>query len=206
MKAVCLLAVLVFLSSCSAVVPGAYVVREGDILFQSLPHAPLVDVIEGVTRSPYSHCGIVTQRDGEWYVLEAIGPVRETRLGAWIGQGRNGKFAAYRLDPTFETSIPRILAEGRKFMGRPYDIHYDFHDERIYCSELIFKAIRAATGRTVGEVQRIGELNWKPHEAFIRSIEGSVPLERELISPDALSRAKELKKVYDSEAPTPPAS
>ena len=68
------LAFLLLLSGCSAV-PREYAVQEGDILFQPLPHGALVDAIEGVSVSIYSHCGIVVRKDGAWFVLEAIGDV-----------------------------------------------------------------------------------------------------------------------------------
>src|SRR4051794_6901417 len=52
---------------------GSYAPREGDLVFQSLPHNPLVDAIEGVSKSPLSHCGIVVKQGDQWYVLEALG-------------------------------------------------------------------------------------------------------------------------------------
>jgi hypothetical protein len=192
------LLLLVLINGCGTAPPSGYQPHVGDILFQSLPHAPLVDAIEGVTQSPFSHCGIVTQRGDQLMVLEAIGPVTETPLSEWIRRGRGDRLAAYRLDPSLAASVPAIIAEARGYMGRPYDIHYDFDDERIYCSELIFKSIRTVTGQAVGQIHRIGELNWQPHEAFIKSIEGHVPKERELISPRALSEAAQLRKVYDN--------
>lgn len=39
----------------------SYQPLEGDVLFQSLPHSRLVNAIEGVTASPYSHCGMVAR-------------------------------------------------------------------------------------------------------------------------------------------------
>ena len=66
-----------------------YTPQEGDVAFQSLPHNPLIDTIEGSTGSPYSHCGIVHQAGAEWKVIEAIGPVKETSLTAWEMQGRD---------------------------------------------------------------------------------------------------------------------
>jgi hypothetical protein len=173
-----------------------YVPREGDILFQSLSHSPLVDSIDGVTRSPYSHCGIVAKRGHTWIVIEAIGPVREIPLKQWKAQGRKGKFWAYRLNAELAAKIPDILKEARKFSGRPYDIHYRFDDEHIYCSELIFKAAKKATGHELGKVEKLGDLNWQPHQDFIRSIEGDVPLDREMITPRALSEARELSLVH----------
>jgi hypothetical protein len=190
--------VLVFLAGCSAV-PRDYAVQEGDILFQPLPHGALVDAIEGVSLSIYSHCGIVERKGDQWYVLEAIGPVTETPLGDWIARGRSGYFDAFRLKDELQPKIPAILAAGRTYLGRPYDKHYSFDDERIYCSELVFKAVKAATGVALGKVERLGELNWQPHEAFIRSIEGYVPKDREMITPQSLSEAKELTHVYTTD-------
>ncbi len=48
-------------------------------------------------------------------------------------------------------------------------------------------------------MERLGELNWQPHEAFIRSIEGYVPKDREMITPQSLSEAKELAHVYTTD-------
>lgn len=93
--------------------------------------------------------------------------------------------------------VPRWLSRGRPASG--CDIHDSFDDERIYCSELIFKAVKTATGVQLGKVQKLGELNWEPHEAFIRSIEGYVPNEREMITPQSLSEAKELTLVFSKD-------
>ncbi len=186
------------LSACSSSVPKGYDIREGDILFQSLPHCDLVDAIEGMTGSSYSHCGIVERKGGAWYVIEAIGPVKETDLGEWIERGRAGRFSAYRLRDDLAARSGRIIACALGYLGRPYDVHYEFDDSKIYCSELTYKAVEQATGVKLGRKQRIGDLNWKPYEIYMLSIENPIPMERELITPRALSEAPELKKVYET--------
>jgi cell wall-associated NlpC family hydrolase len=179
--------------------PAVYLPKEGDILFQSLPHSALVDAIEGATKSCYSHCGIVAHHNGTWTVIEALEPVRETPFAEWTTQGRDGTFAVYRLNAQLSAKIPEILAQARKFLGRPYDIRYRFDDEYIYCSELIFKAVKNATGVELGKVQKLGELDWGPHLSLICALEGGLPpLSREMISPRALSEAKELTKIKNN--------
>src|SRR6478752_1184816 len=135
-----------------------YEPRDGDFLFQSLPHNPLIDTIEGSTESPFSHCGIVVNREGTWKVIEAIGPVKETHLSLWIAQGRNNAYVAYRLKTPLDGKIPQIIAAAQRYEGRPYDIRYDFDDGKIYCSELLWKAARDAAGVRLGKIQKLGDL------------------------------------------------
>lgn len=179
--------------------PVKYEPQAGDFVFQSLPHNPLIDAIEGSSGSPFSHCGIVKRRGEQWVVIEAIGPVKETTLSWWIAQGRDKAYAAYRLRPPLEKKIPEIIAAAERYEGRPYDINYDLDDAKIYCSELLYKAVRDATGRKLGKIRKLGELNWRPYEQVIRSIEnGGLPLEREMITPRDFAEAPELREVFRS--------
>ncbi len=189
----------------NAVAATEYQPQPGDFVFQSLPHDPLVDAIEGSSGSPFSHCGIVKKRDVEkkhgdtWMVIEAIGPVKETQLAHWIAQGRGSAYVVYRLRDPLAKKVPAIIAAAEKYEGRPYDIHYDMDDEKIYCSELLYKAVRDATGKKLGTIRRLGDLNWKPYEKVIRHIEnGGLPLEREMITPRDFSEAPELQEVFRS--------
>jgi uncharacterized protein YycO len=189
---------LVACFGCDGDVRGDYAPQVGDVLFQSLPHNELTDAIEGASKSPYSHCGIVVKRGEAWLVLEANGPgVREIELDRWIRQGRGAGFATYRFEAKYTPQIGSIVAAARKFLGKPYDIHYDLDDAKIYCSELIYKAFLDATGEELGTIRKLGELDWKPHEAIIRKIEnGGLPLERRMITPGDMAAAKQLQPVY----------
>ncbi|MCE9609162.1 MAG: hypothetical protein K8R23_02925 [Chthoniobacter sp.] len=178
-------------------VGAAYQPAEGDVVFQSLPHNPLIDAIEGSTASPFSHCGILHRVVGGWVVIEAIGPVRETPLAEWIAQGRDQRYTAFRLNARYRGKIPAFIQAAQSYEGRPYDIHYDLDDAAIYCSELIYKAFHRATGERLGKLQKLGELRWQPHAAVIRQIEGgNVPVERLMITPRSLSEATQLTKVF----------
>ncbi|MBI1852820.1 MAG: hypothetical protein HYR85_20965 [Planctomycetes bacterium] len=73
---------------------------------------------------------------------------------------------------------------------------YSMDDDAIYCSELVFKAFKNATGEPLGATQRLSALDWPPFVALIRRLEGTVPLDREMITPRALSEAPQLREVH----------
>ena len=184
---------------CSRASPSAgYAPMEGDVVFQALPQSPLVNAIEGATRCAYSHCGLVVREaSGRLAVLEAFRSVREVPIDAWIERGRGGAITVHRFREPFAERIPEIVAAARRFAGRPYDVRYRMDDEAIYCSELLYKAFLAVTGERLGRTQTLGELEWRPFETFIRESEGgALPLDREMITPRALSEAESLREVF----------
>ncbi|MFT5522546.1 MAG: hypothetical protein ACI9HK_000490 [Pirellulaceae bacterium] len=172
-----------------------YSPQEGDVLFQSLPPSKLVVAIEGATMSPFSHCGVVAKRDGDWVVYEAFEGVEETPLREFVMRGREQGFAVYRLREDFRQFIPAMIKNVKTYLGREYDVRYRMDDEKIYCSELIYKAYRDASGgEKLGDFVCLGDLNWQPYETTITHFEqGPVPLDREMITPRDMARAKQLE-------------
>jgi len=176
-----------------------YQPKAGDVLFQTSQPSRLIETIQGVTGSRVSHCGIVVKSDGGWFVLEAVGPVKETPLNQWVRHGVGNRFSAYRLRDELLDVVPDFVREANRFAGLPYDKRYQLDDEKIYCSELVYKAYTNATGDGLGRLVRLGELRWKPYERSIRYYEkGPVPLEREMITPVGLTEAPQLVMVYSN--------
>lgn len=174
-----------------------YAPQDGDIVFQSLPSSRLSRAIEGATRSRFSHCGIVAREDGRWVVYEAYRGVGPTPLAEWLSRGQEGGFVVYRLKESHRIHIPAMLSATRSYLGRPYDVRYRWDDEKIYCSELVFKAYEEASGESLGRRVRLGDLKWKPFTATIEHYEGGPPpLEREMITPRDLAKASQLEEVY----------
>lgn len=177
-----------------------YAPQEGDFVFQSLPPAELVRAIEGISGSKYSHVGMVVRKEGRWYVREAAAHVADTPLFLWIVRGRGADFDVYRLRPALAPTIPAFVRASARYLGRPYDYRYSLDDEAIYCSELLYKAYYDATGVRLGQLRKLGELNWRPYTATIQRYEGGpVPLGREMITPYELSRAPQLEWVMSTD-------
>jgi len=178
-----------------------YTPEEGDVVFQSLPHGDLVDAIEGITHSPYSHCGAVLRNDkGQWVVIESIFNVHKTPLFLWLFRGRGGNFAAYRLDAKYSPLIPEFKRDLLFYEGQPYDYDYDMTASNgVYCSDLVYLAFDHASGEKMGTLEKLGDLDWKPFEHFIQSEQqGKLPLDRAMITPASLARAPQLREVYHS--------
>ena len=168
----------------------------GDLIFQSLPYNDLVQAIEGISESPFSHCGIVIQKDGEWYVLEAIGPVKYTPLYEWVKNGRAHSFKVFRLKDS--QYIDDFISKASGYLGRPYDKQYRMDDEKIYCSELIYKAYRDAADIQLGQMVKLGDMPWEKFQSTIINYEkGAVPLEREIITPVNITKSEHLKSVFN---------
>ncbi len=192
------LAILALVATANWAKAAEYQPQEGDVLFQSTSHNPLTDTIEDATESTYSHCGLAHKAGEGWVVVEAIGPVKETPMPEWIARGRDERVAVFRLKEAYRAKIPAFVKAAQSYEGLPYDIHYEFDDRAIYCSELIFKAFRTATGEELGKVQTLGDLKIEGHEDFIKSLEGgNIPRERKMITPRSLSEASQLEKVYE---------
>jgi len=178
---------------------ASYSPQEGDIVFQSLPHNDLVDAIEGITHSPWSHCGVVLRNDrGQWVVIESIQNVHEVSLFSWILRCRDGNFAAYRLDPKYSSLLPVFKKKLLTYSGQPYDFDYDMNKGHgVYCSSLVYLAFVQASGEKLGTLKKLGDLDWQPYEAFIKSEQGgALPLDRMMITPASLARAPQLHEVY----------
>ena len=122
--------------------------------------------------------------------------MRLTPLNLWLLRSRHCRFAAYRVDAMKEADMPRLRAALDAMMGKPYDYHYAPDDSEIYCSELVCRAYERGLGMKIGEWQKLGELRWQAFEKFIRSMEqGELPLDREMITPVALTHSRLVHKV-----------
>jgi hypothetical protein len=134
--------------------PAAAELRDGDIVFHGSRSAQS-EAIQRATDSPHSHMGVVFHRDGAPWVLEAVDTVRDTPLAEWIARGEGGRYAVRRLRDAAEVLTAEKVAALRRaaeaHLGRPYDLWFEWSDERIYCSELVWKAYRDALGIELGE-------------------------------------------------------
>ena len=185
----------------SAVAQVAPKLHDGDLVFQTSQSAQS-QAIQLATKSRYSHCGILFRRGKEWRVFEAVQPVGETSLAAWAARGKDGQFVVKRLRDAetvlTPTALQRLRATGEQYRGKSYDLYFGWSDERIYCSELLWKMYQQATGREIGQLQTLREfdLSHPAVRAKLKERYGNrIPLSEKVISPVRMFESEELVTV-----------
>ena len=188
---------LLFLAtaSCSRSVPA---VRDGDIIFQTSRSSQSA-AVQRATHSQYSHMGIIFLRGQKPYVLEASATVRYTPLDTWIARGQSGAFVVKRLHtPLTPSQVERMRLATQAFVGRPYDLTFEWSDSRIYCSELVWKLYDRALGIQVGRLQKLRDFDLSDSAVRAKMTErygDTVPLDSTVISPSAIFDSPELEVV-----------
>jgi hypothetical protein len=177
------------------------IVRDGDIIFQTSRSSQSI-AIQRATHSPYSHVGLIFLRAGRPYVFEAEATVRFTPLGKWISRGMGGHFVIRRLRHAGRTldgnAVQKLNAQALRFQGRPYDPIFEWSDDRIYCSELVWKVYDRALGVQLGPLKRLKEFDLSDPIVARKMKErygADVPMEEQVISPADIFHAKQLVTV-----------
>ena len=113
--------------------------------------------------SPYTHMGVIFLDEEGPQVYEAVGPVKRTPLEEWIGRGVEGRYVIKRLKDAESvltaTAITRMKDIGHKYHGKPYDPYFQWSDERIYCSELVWKIFKESFDIEVGSLQKVADFD-----------------------------------------------
>lgn len=199
-----ILLLLVFLIATGCNFSEKYNPRDGDIIFHTSRSAQSI-AIQRATKSKYSHMGIVYLKEGQPYVFEAIEPVKLTPLKEWAARGVGGHYIVKRLANADELitgeGLNRMLKVGKGFEGKHYDLYFEWSDDRVYCSELVWKIYKRALGIEVGTLQRMHEFDFSDPvvKAKVQKRFGdSIPQNEIVISPAAMFSAEELITVYQN--------
>jgi hypothetical protein len=175
--------------------------RDGDIVFQTSRSEQSI-AIQKATRSKYSHMGIIFFRDGSPYLYEAISTVQYTLLKQWIARGLDGGYVAKRLSEADRVLTPTALVKFRqvaaRFQSKPYDLTFEWSDERIYCSELVWKIYDRGLGLRIGRLQKLRDFDLSDpvvRQKMKERYGNKVPLNETVISPGEMFSSPELKTV-----------
>lgn len=181
-----------------------YQLRNGDIIFQSSTSGQSL-AIQYATKSKYSHVGIIYEKEGEFMVYEAVQPVKITPLSDWITHGDDGHYVVKRLKNAdvvlTEETFNKMKEVGEKFMGKNYDLYFEWSDDRIYCSELVYKIYKDGAGIEIGELQKLSDFDLTSDLVKQKMKERygqNVPMNELVISPGAMFDSDLLETVVEN--------
>ncbi len=145
------------------------------------------------THSHYSHVGIVLLKNGQPYVYEGVGPVKFTPIQDWIEQGEGSHYVARRLKHTDKILTSEVLLKmeeaAKSFKGKAYDWTFEWSDDKIYCSELVWKIYQRSTGLEIGRLQKLKEFDFSNPDVQAQLKEkygAQVPWNETVISPERM--------------------
>lgn len=175
--------------------------NEGDIVF----HKSLSTQSEAIalaTHSEYTHCGIVYKVGKDYFIYEAVEPVKLTPLAEWMGRGKGGAYEVKRLKNANAILTPEVIKKlklvGERFKGKHYDTYFEWTDEKMYCSELIWKMYKEATGLEIGKLQKLKDFDLSSNIVRKKMKErygNKIPLNEVVVSPSDIFNSESLTTV-----------
>lgn len=161
---------------------------EGDIIFiqsQTQQAAALREATESV----WTHVGFLVKQNSKWYVAEAVGPLKQTPLADFIARSKNKSYRIYRFKHFDPSTMTAALKATLPKYNKPYDIYFEWSQERIYCSELTYHVMKDVTGFELGRVQKMKEMRLDgPYvkaliEKRLTDIGKELDLEEDIVTP-----------------------
>ena len=175
----------------------------GDVSFSRVSAKPVREVA-AATKSWTNHVGVIGAIEGNEPVIgESTFPVsRVTTLSKFIARSEGGHVAVARLKNQLTVEQQQqVFDAAKRRLGIFYDTGFDLHSRRQFCSRFVREVLAEATSVSVGEVETFSTLlarNQKTNLGFWKTwYHGSIPWERETVTPASLLNSPQLVLVFD---------
>lgn len=178
--------------------------KDGDIIFQT-SQSPQCEAVRIATNSKFSHCGIIYAIDGKWFVFEAVQPVKLTPFSEWIQHGKDNKYVIKRLKNADQVLTPVVVQKMQNYSqqldGKEYDAFFEWTDQRIYCSELVWKIYKNGAGITLCPLHSLKDFNLndeRVQEILKQRYGNDIPLEEQVVAPSNLVDSDLLQTIVNN--------
>lgn len=117
-------------------------------------------------------------------------------INDWVNRGVNQQYVVKRLNRDLSRQQQNILVKNAEtYLGKPYDIYFEWNNDAIYCSEIIWKAYNDALGIQLAPLQKLNrfDLSDLKVKALMKQRYGqNIPLQQTVIAPKAIFESKQL--------------
>jgi hypothetical protein len=178
--------------------------QNGDIIFQT-SQSKQCEAVKIATNSKFSHCGIIWIEDGKTYVYEAIQPVKLTLLEDWISHGKDAKYAVKRLKNADKILTNEVLLKmksyGKSMNNKDYDLYFEWSDDKIYCSELVWKIYKNGANIELCNTKKLKDFNLD--SPIVKSIMkerygNKIPYDEAVVAPSQLYESEMVETIFDN--------
>jgi len=178
--------------------------QNGDIIFQS-SQSKQCEAVKIATNSRFSHCGIIFIENGKTYVYEAVQPVKMTLLEDWINQGKGAKYAVKRLKNSDKILTKEVLQKMKTYAksmnNKDYDLYFEWSDEKIYCSELVWKIYKNGANIELCKTKKLKDFNLD--NPIVKSIMkerygNKIPFNEAVVAPSQLYESNLVETIFDN--------
>lgn len=179
-------------------------IQDADMIFQT-SESSQCEAVRIATNSKFSHCGIIYKINGNWFVFEAVQPVKLSPLNDWIAHGRDHKYVIKRLKNAdkvlTEATLQKMKDYSQQFMGKQYDAFFEWSDSRIYCSELIWKIYKNGAKIELSKLKQLKDFNLtdpRVQKILKERYGNDIPLDEQVVAPSDIVDSDLLKTVIDT--------
>lgn len=190
---------VLMISMCST--PKETMPMDGDIVFHESKSIQS-RALKIATGSNLTHMGLVILQNGKPFVYEAAQHVHLTPLNIWIKRGVDGEYKAMRLKNSSEVFTSKAKMEmikaGTLFNGKKYDLLFQWSDDKIYCSELVWKIYKRGAGVELCPLKTFADFNIESKEVqklIDKRYNGVINLEEKVVAPSDIYESGLLESV-----------
>jgi uncharacterized protein YycO len=174
--------------------------KDGDIIFHTSKSSQS-KMLEIATNSNITHVGVIFFKSGKPYVFEAVNPVKVTPLQQFINRGVGSRYSVKRSKTPLTSSDLKIMMEyGKRQLGKPYDSKFEWDNQKMYCSELVWKMYHYA-GIRLCDIKTFSNFNLdRPivKKAIKDRYNGRFNINESVVAPVDLYKSDNLKTVYSN--------
>lgn len=176
--------------------------KDGDIIFLSSSAFDEAKAIQLVSNSPLTHCGVLFKEGEDWVVYEAAQPVKRTPLKDFHHTENGETYLVRRLKNADDVLDAKTLDKMHDYLkgnvGKNYDHLFAWGNDKMYCSELVWKAYYEASRVKVGEIKMVGDYDLS--DPLVKKIVDQrygkdVPITEPTIAPGGIYESPLLKTV-----------
>ena len=158
--------------------------KDGDIIFQTTS-GQTGKAIQLATHSQYNHCGVLFFENNKWVVYEAVQPVKKTSLKEFNARGK-GTVKRLTNNSLSKDKIDKLKTLFKTYEHKNYDEAFNWSDEQIYCSELVYKLYNNALHIELCKPRKLSDFdlnNPLVKEKLNEKYGNKIPLNEPMVSP-----------------------